>query len=326
MTSKSRILKRAHLISIAAALIVLVGVLGLPVKAQEPFGSPGKVTLSPTSKEIVLSSGLLVAKSEVTIANNTSQNLVADLQLVDLGSLDQSFGLSFSEGGLSSTQYPLAKWMSLPAGNKVSIAPGQKVNVALNIDNKEDLSPGGHYGAVIASFVSGNSGLDNNKVALNQQLVSYFFVKKLGGEKYGLELKSFTADKNNGLPSTVSLKFASTGNVHVVPRGFIRVTDDKNREVAKGIINPESTLILPSVEREFKTTITAVDQSLLKGNGRYKITAYYRHDDQTNFDTASIEVGKRSYTKIILIFTLIIAGLAIILFMLRKKKIFVRRK
>jgi hypothetical protein len=208
----------------------------------------------------------------------------AQLKLVDLRSLGDFGGNSLDKAGLPD-EYNLANWMTLPSGSEVTIPANQTVVAKVTITNRSDLTPGGHYGAVIVTTGSGTATKSN--VSISQQLVSLIFVKKLGGEQYGLDLKKMLVDQDKGdLPRSVSLNFASTGNVHVIPRGYIEVTDPKGKLVAKGIINPDSLLVLPGATRQLMTSLQPVANSNVPG--QYKITAHYRYDGTDEFQTQSL--------------------------------------
>jgi hypothetical protein len=174
--------------------------------------------------------------------------------------------------------------MSLPGGDTIVIASGQTIKVKVGITNRADLSPGGHYGAVVITSSSADTGVKSD-VNISQQLVSLMFIKKLGGEQYGLKLDQLNY-QGSAVPDKITTKFNGTGNVHVIPRGFIEVTDPTGKLVAKGILNPDSSIILPGSSRQFVTLLQPVAES--SKAGRYKITVHYRYDGQQDFTTQSI--------------------------------------
>lgn len=256
----------------------------------------GGITLSPPLKDITLGPGLLETTTEIALTNNTNQVIQAQLKLIDLSALGEFGGNSLDKAGLPDA-YNLANWMTLPGGNTVIIPASQTVRVKVNIANRSDLTPGGHYGAVIVNVDSADTAKSN--VSISQQLVSLVFVKKLGGEKYGLELSGMLADQTSGrLPHSVKLDFANKGNVHVIPRGYVEVTDPKGKLVAKGIINSDSALILPGASRQFTTALQSVADSKL--TGQYKITAHYRYDGEEKFQSQSVYFTRSGIPKTLL--------------------------
>jgi hypothetical protein len=250
--------------------------------------SPSRgLTISPSIKDLTLSSGLIEANSNVTVTNNTGIDLVGTISVVDFQSVGDTGGIVLGQAGLPKGKYGLANWMSLPNGNSVSLPKGQATTVKVNIENRADLAPGGHYGAVVISTSSAGAG-GSNTIKFKQELTSLLFVKKLGGEQFGLQLQSLNADTVKDVPGTVTLKFGSTGNVYVVPRGYIDVTDSRGTLLSKGVINPESTLVLPETHRSFTTTLHSVSGKPLPDS--YTVTAYYRYDGQASFASKSVNI------------------------------------
>lgn len=272
------------------------------------------VAISPPLKEVIIGPGLLQAHTDITVTNNSDHDVSGTIKAVDFKALDEFGGVSLGQAGIPVSKYGLANWMTIDGSSDLSLAKGQSRAIRVNIDNRGDLAPGGHYGAVVVT-VAEASPEAGNKVSLKQELVSLIFVKKTGGEKLGLQLLSMGAKTGSGIPSTVDIRFKSTGNVHVVPRGYVNITDPRGKLVAKGIINPESTMILPDTTRKFVTVMDPVTESSLRG--QYKVTAYYRYDGVDKFSSASFTFSRGSWISsqtLLLILTgviLLLTGIAL---------------
>lgn len=277
------------LLGVTTVFVLSFALFALPPRASAK-STAGGLTLSPPLRDVTLGPGLIETSSDVTITNNTPEAVRAHLKLVDLKALGEFGGTSLDKAGLPDS-YGLANWMRLPGGDTVVIPANQTVKVSVLITNRSDLRPGGHYGAVLVTTDSGDTVRSN--VNINQQLVSLIFVKKLGGEKYGLDLKEVLADETrNRLPQVVKIKFASTGNVHVIPRGYVEVTDPKGKLVSKAILNPDSSLILPGASRQYTALLQPVSSSNV--SGQYTITVHYRHDGKEDFETQSMYFTRTS--------------------------------
>lgn len=294
-------------------IAVLLIAINFQAPASNVYAQAAKPTLkgisiSPPLKEVTLGPGLIEALTTVTLSNNSGQPVSARLRLVDLQSLDEFGGVSLGEVAGISTRYNLAKWMSLPGSSEFTLQNGQVVNIPIAILNSEEMSPGGHYGALIAEIQSSDKSKGSaNEISLKQELVSLLFIKKVGGEAYGLQLESMFASGGLSTPDSINIVFKNTGNVHVIPRGYIEVTDVKGRVVAKGIINPESTLVLPEKTRQFITVLQPI--GVAKSGGEYNVTAYFRYDGKEDFSTFSITYGQKART-------LFIAGVLVIVCLL----------
>ncbi len=237
--------------------------------------------MSPTIKELEISSGLIEAHSTIVLTNHNQQPVAVTVRTADMSSINDSLG--FGKSSVSLAKYGLANWMSLPGGDQVIIPSGKTVDIPVSITNRSDLAPGGHYGAVVVSAGSANTA--SNTLGFKQELVSLVFVKKHGGEQYGLQLTRMKPD-GGSQPDIVSLTFRDTGNVHVVPRGEVRLEDAKGTLLSKGIINPESTIVLPGGERQFVVIMKPVASS--HALGRYKLTAYYHPEGVAQYDSRTM--------------------------------------
>lgn len=299
-------------------MAVLVALTSLPISALAQETRAGGLTISPSLKELIIGPGLLEAKTTISVRNDTGKDLMATIRLVDFESLDEFGGVSLGQVGAAPSAYSLAKWMSLPNGESVRLPNNQTIEIPVAIRNDDDLSPGGHYGAAIVSVVNDEATVAN-EVSFKQELASLLFVKKTGGETYGIVLETIEPKNLPDIPASVTLKFKSTGNVHVIPRGYIEITDPRGNLIAKGIINPESTLVLPDKSRQFVTIMQPVAEAKLKGE--YKITAYYRYDGMKDFEAKSITFKRGTAfvsTGIILLVGLLITGVTA--WVLKKKK------
>ena len=222
-----------RLVAKAIALGIFISFLAVRLAAAD---TQHGITISPVQKEIIISSGLVEATTNVELTNRTGKNLVGTIRLVDFKTLNETSGLLFSQAGVPTDRYGLANWMTLPYGEVINVLDGQTSTIPVHISNRADLSPGGHYGAVVVTLGTAKQ-TGSTQASFKEELVSLLLVNKRGGETYGLQLQSFSTNTKTNIPITVNLKFRATGNVHVIPRGYIEVADPKGKIVAKGIIN-----------------------------------------------------------------------------------------
>lgn len=280
-------------IGLACALVLEpAAVLAAPVVQTQ--SKPAGITISPTQKDLTLSSGLLEAHSTVVLSNNTAAAVDVTMTVRDLTQIYDKGDQSFGQAGLPVGKYGLANWAVLPDGGNLTLSAGETKTVPITIQNRADLSPGGHYGAIVTSLKN-SKGTGANPVSVQQNILSFLFVQKLGGAKLGMTLQKFTVNAQKTIPDDVLLSFKSTGNVYVVPRGYISVYSPNGALVAKGIINPESALVLPSTTRAFNTVLLPTTHKK-NASGKYKIIAYYRYDGRTNFETATRYIDATNHT------------------------------
>ena len=239
-------------------------------------------SINPFYQNIDIQKGQTSVPFSVKIKNNTTSPAVFRISVLDFGSLDESGGVAFL-GASDNLKYGLASWIVL-SNDTLVLKPSEEQTVTGTIENKESLSPGGHYGAVFFKIDDGDGSIDSGKdaVTFNPSLASLLFVRKIGGETYGLNLDSFNFAKNLFvLPDEMWLRFQNTGNVHVVPRGTVEIFDPLGRSVAKNIVNDGSGIILPESFRVFTDKFMPISPALIPG--RYKVLINYRYDGQTDF-------------------------------------------
>lgn len=272
----------------------------------------GGATISPFMQEISVNAGQPQVSFPLHIRNDQDTPQSLQLRLIDFKSLDESGGVAFQ--GLSyndiQNKYGLAAWMSVDAA-QFTLQPKEDRVVQVHIQNRDDLAPGGHYGAIL---------VDQAELAADSQLVlrpafaSLVFLTKLGGEQYQIDLDSV---RTNSETSTAYLTFRNGGNVHLIPRGTVKLLNPFGQVVSRGVINPESALLLPETKRTYDVSLNQVARS--RWPGRYTLVVDYRYDGRQDFYSYSKSLWRGSLA---LVFTaLLLIGLAIgIVVWLNKRK------
>ena len=254
-----------------------------PVFAQT--GTSG-FTLSPPFKEIELKKEASQSSYFIEITNNTPSHQTLYLSVVDFGSLDESGGVAFLGTGpeILERKYSLAFWVSFEK-DILEIESGKSEKLKVTIMNKESLSPGGHYAAIVSATKSPKE--EGRNVSLNTAFSSLIFVKKTGGEIYRLDLvEKEIRSRWLDLPDKISLRFQNSGNVHLVPRGTVIITDPRGKVISKGIINGESGIILPESFRLYQTVLERLSLPFLPGT--YRLNIDYRYEGSENFVNNSL--------------------------------------
>jgi len=306
--------QKAFLIIVLIVALSLSLVLPSMVYAQ----SPAKVV--PTSRDITISPFLqtvTIAGSEATktfpveLTNGTKTDKIFNLSVLDFGTLGETGGLVFAGANASSLvkKYGLASWLQLDM-NTLTIAAGQKAKVTATITNANDLSPGGHYAAIVAT-VDASEASGSNTVNLKQKISSLVFATKTGGETHDLHLASMTSNASwHSLPTEVVLRFQNKGNVHVVPRGLVELKNPVGQVISKGVINEASSYVLPESTRALTVNLTAIKKSLSRP-GAYHLVVNYRYDGYENYATRTATV-KYVPLVLVLLTIVILTGLIII--------------
>jgi hypothetical protein len=121
------------------------------------------------------------------------------------------------------------------------------------------------------------------------------------------------------MPDAIQLRFQNTGNVHVTPRGTVKISDPLGRVIESGIINQQSSIELPETFRLFPTKLADLSSAFIPG--RYNLNIAYRYDGKDDFSYASSSffLIPPLFIVLLVIFVLLIAFLAYIYFKKKKK-------
>ena len=251
--------------------ILLAVAVFTPMSAS---ASPGGITISPPLQQVVLRAS---GETPLTFAatNNTQAPQTYALRVVDFKSLSESGGLAFIGKDLHDEKYGLSKWLHLTQ-DQIVVAAGETRNVTATIS--ADASPGGHYSAILLSSKGPIANTVSDRVDLEQVASGLIFAIKSGGARYNLHFDSFVNLPNRTLqpPKKIRLRYFNAGNVHVVPRGLVRITDPTGKVVGQGAINTETGIILPESYRQFAVPINRLANSWIPGI--YHVKASYRYE------------------------------------------------
>ena len=276
--------EKENIVISALTFLAFCSFLYMPSVASAAEGS---FSVGPLFSEIEIN-----AESEkrfsLEVSNDTIDPVVFRLSFIDFGSLDESGGIAFLGKGTDFQQrYGLASWMSAEK-DVVTVFPQGKEVLNLTINNRESLSAGGHYGAVLFRIEKEGGEItdENSNVSISKTLTALVFVRKIGGEITDFNFVESTTRKDMlGIPDKLSLRFRNSGNTHVTPRGRTEVRDMFGRVVRKGILNEESSRVLPESYRVYPTAFLTLSKAFLPGY--YTVAAQYRYDGQDEFTSFS---------------------------------------
>jgi hypothetical protein len=272
----------------APTFVVLLLLIILPAESIQAAATKG-IIVSPAYQQIDISASQASQIITVDYTNRGTIDQTFRLSTADFGSLDDSGGVAFLGQPANELEhrYGLTSWMQLST-DTLFLAAGTTRRLTATIQNRVSLSPGGHYGVILATSVGdpsrpGESGAD---IGVKQVLTSLILLTKDGGSNPELKLVSQSLDGNIGkLPSRAELHFQNTGNVHVVPRGTIDIKDPFGRVVERTALNEESGVILPESFRKMGSSFMPIAQAWWPG--RYAAVTNYRYDGTDTLTTVT---------------------------------------
>lgn len=241
-------LKVATTLFTAVVLILWSVRTNFLVSAQTTTFNPAEtyVTITPAFQELNLLEGEAGVQTQITLKNNTPDQAIFNLRVIEIDQVDE-------QGQISLTNKPLDTAQNTPpyvqlSSPQIQIPAGSEQAVVLTIVNQNDLSPGGHYLAVIATQPP-QPGI---VPAINLGISSFLIVRKQGGERFHLALRSpdlFKKLWHGQIPDQIDLTFENQGNIHLRPQGQVLVKDILGRAIWEGTVNENSNYVWPGSQR-----------------------------------------------------------------------------
>lgn len=273
--------------------------------------TPKGISISPTLQEITINGDEQFKPVELTVGNNTDAAQTFVISATDFGTLGDGGGVAF-EGQkdlVLKDQHRLAAWIDIPQ-KEVLVPANASAKVQFAIRNDERLVPGGHYGAIILRPVAAAGQNGRPRVEVSQAASSLLFVRKVGGETEGLTASGLQTQAHWWkLPESSILTFQNTGNVHVTPRGTVALVAPNGVVIAEGILNSQSSLILPDAKRTITTPLEKRSRAWMPGF--YTLSVQYRPQNSETTATMSVKyfyIGTIAVLGIIIVLLVIIAG------------------
>lgn len=230
---------------ICAPLLLAAHASGQNVKAGLTV-SPG-VVYAKVSKEVP------TAQTVVTIRNNydTAVSLAAELRDIDQTSTQ------LLPGGVLSPE--LSKSLSL-SETQIVIASRTDYKLRIQTSHTDQLAPGGHYAALLLTQIGGAGA----NLSVQSAVSVMVFLTNTDGVKESLALDDFSAPSSVfKVADSVNVTLKNDGNVHTVPRGFVRVEKRDGTVLAEGVLNVGSNVTLPGNSYTTNLKLTKVTSTWL---------------------------------------------------------------
>lgn len=296
----------------SSALIMFFMSLQIGSASSLDSSTASNITVRPFLENININPSEKTKQFDLTISNDSKFKQVFHLSTINFGTLNETGGLAFqgASGTKISSKYGLTKWLTL-SNNDIELGPSQQSTVIVTINNDKDLAPGAHYTAIITT--ASNSQSAAGQLTVTPKVSSLIFATKIGGEFYNIHLQSVS---HNGsvfkAPSNVTVRLKSTGNTYITPRGVVSLKQG-NVVISRGIINAQSSIVLPETTRSFDVPLTQV-QAPKSGLlfSKYRIEIDYRYDGISNFATKQYSFTKFNISSVIVLASIILVFLLLL--------------
>ncbi len=149
--------------------------------------------------------------------------------------------------------FSLSSWVKLSTPETFTVNPGQLVTVNFSVNPPKDAEQGTHYGALLFSY---SGKLSEGSVSEVNQSVGTILLVYYGQGRENGSVRSASDKKFVFSPDKVTFteRFSNTGNVHVKPKGEVKIKNMFGQIVSTPQINRDAANILPLSERTFITS------------------------------------------------------------------------
>ncbi len=221
------VLSRVPSLSVSVLLFLLCWGFAFPhLSFGQESVTPLSLTIAPPYTNIILAPGTRW-QSVLEVTNGSTYPVTVRARVRDVRPGSEG-GVIFVERGSTPTPYALATWVQVPLVPLV-IQPAQTVALNYAIDIPHDAEPGGHYAALLVESEP-EGGVE--AVRVSTALSSILLVRVSGEVEESGYIQSFEADDivSRAQVGRFHLRFTNTGNVHIEPRGDIRILNMFGRE------------------------------------------------------------------------------------------------
>jgi hypothetical protein len=214
--------------------------------------------------------------TKIKVISNTSRPLKLYVEVVDFrgqgnGQLEflDSEGIKNDPGAVNSY---LSRWVTL-AKEEIDLEPYRSAEIPFVISVPAEANPGGHYAAILIGTNPPDEKTEGSVVKISSKISSLILARVSGEVNEKGFIREFSpAKKFSGLAETnFIVRFQNQGNIHLRPRGTIKVFDMFGKQKGGDLeFNSSKDFgnVLPGGDREW-TDLKWQDKDFLLLN-RYK--------------------------------------------------------
>ncbi len=233
------------------------------------------LTITPPLFQVALDPGY-VWSSTVKVVNSNPFPLELSVDTLNFRSDAETGNASFIPMAPGSAPTGLASWIALP-DRTITVPPDATLDIPFRITVPNDAPPGGHYAAIMI----GNNPERTAGFAVGSLMTSLLFVRVSGEVIEAGDIRDFyVADEFlENADGEFVLRFENTGNVHIIPRGDIVISNMWGKERGTVVVNEETAFgnVLPGATRRF--AFRWKGEGSVFDIGRYKAVATLTYGD-----------------------------------------------
>jgi hypothetical protein len=233
------------------SFIFLILVIGGIIVAGFCFAQQSAgIAISPLTFELTANPGDTVKENNIKIYNPTNNIISIKMEVEDFRAEGETGQVVVEPE--AETTYSLKRWVKINP-IEFTLEPKAEKFVAFTIEVPENAEPGGKYGSILAS-TTGMVGQEMTGTAVAQKVGALLLLTVSGETKENLAIKEFTTPSSffEYGPVPFTIRFENTGTVHEKPRGFVTITNWRDKKVAD--IQFQQQNVIPGAIRKIEAS------------------------------------------------------------------------
>lgn len=232
---------------LAAGLCGLI--LVLVAWSSASASAAGGVTISPAALTINLAENQSQATTEFSVTNHYA---VAVTLAFQFEAPDKVNPLLFSQNPV------------------LQLEPGETRQQVIGVQDSTQLAPGSQNLTLVVS----QQQSEGRGVGVASHVRLPLTIIKQAGAVTNFSVLGVSAPRlSPSIPETVNVQLENTGNMTVIPRGYVTVASPRGDVVAQGTLNSSSLALSPGNNFTLQTPLTRLTSALLPGP--YRINVHY---------------------------------------------------
>lgn len=194
------------------------------------FAQETGITVSTLTFELTANPGDVIPPNTIRVSNPTDSVMLIRMEIEDFRPEGET-GQVIVEPEAEMT-YSLKRWVTIDP-IEFTLEPKAEKFVSFTIEVPENAEPGGKYGSILASTI-GMIGKETKGAAIAQKVGALLLLTVSGETKESLAIKEFVTLSSffEYGPVPFIIRFENTGTVHVKPKGFVTISNWRDKKVA----------------------------------------------------------------------------------------------
>ncbi|QQG49942.1 MAG: hypothetical protein HZB70_04055 [Candidatus Berkelbacteria bacterium] len=228
---------------------ILLGLEATGTRAQNPAG----ITVTPVTDAFDIKPGESISRL-IRVINPVSHEVTLYPRVMDYHTDNEEGQPQFFTVKERSSPYAMSTWVKF-SKPLLKILPNEEEKFEVTIAAPQNADAGGHYAAVLFSTEEPKLDEDQSQIGVIGLVGTLLLAKVPGEVDERMILQEFTAPRLLiNPPADFSILFSNLGNVHLRPKGEIKIRNWSGDVRQTLTVNEGDGNVLPESKRRFKNS------------------------------------------------------------------------